>query len=277
MRAALRYSCVYTYCTSICARPNTIAEVAYRQLDKLPSRALTVRVITSRIPAGADRRSTFYCPAGAPVDGMLPMLTEATIRQMTDLNLMDQKGHPIPLEAKLRLLRFLRVTALTLRYRRHLSLDLHSKVSADSVSAMFLCYLLFHSVRPDTYLKGPCPAECLYAHPKQIASMLSGSNKEVAQALSCKAFCSSSTKLAQSMTYPQHIWDQRNFVCCFQAMLDHIQHQMVAESGAWRLSTPWGQWQAMPTYARHLQSNPLGAFGDVLGLMQNLGKPIDIY
>lgn len=208
---------------------------------------------------------------------MLPVLTAATIRQITDLDLMDPKGHPISLEAKLRLFRFFKVTALTLRYRRELPLELQSKVSADNVSAMFLCYLLFHSVRPDTYLEGPCPAECLYAHSKQIAGMLNGSNKEVAQALSCKAFCSSSTKLAQSMKYPQHIWDQRNFVCCFQAMLDHIKQQTVAESGAWRLSTPWGHWQATPTYARHLQSNPLGAFGNVLGLMQSLGEPIDIY
>lgn len=234
-------------------------------------------VTTWRTPARACRAYDFDCSLGTTAGSVLPMLTEATIRQITDLDLMDPRGHPVSQEAKLRLLRFINVTVLTLRYRRDLHLELHAKVSADSVSATFLCYLLFHSVRPDTYLKGPHPAACLYAHVKQIAGMFSGSNKEVAQALSCKAFCSSSTKLAQSMTYPQHIWDQRNFVCCFQAMLDHIEQQMVAESGAWRLSAPWGHWQATPAYARHLRSNPLGAAGNVLGIMQSLGVPIDIY
>lgn len=205
------------------------------------------------------------------------MLTVATTRQIIDLDLMDPKGHPVTVEAKLRLLRFLRITVLNLRYRRDPPMKLHAKVSGDSVLAMFLCYLLFHSVGPDTYLREPHSAECLCVQSKQIAGMLSGSNKEVAQALSCRAFCSSSTKLAQSMTYPQHIWDQRNFVCCFQAMLDHIEQQIVAQSGAWRLSAPWGHWQATPAYTRHLQSNPLGAAGNVLGIMQSLGMPVDIY
>lgn len=203
------------------------------------------------------------------------MFTCATLRQVIDLPLEDRQGHPVSEQAKLRLLRFLEVASLTRRYQG--DFPVHHRTSADSIIALFLCYLLFHSVRPDTYLRGPCPAACLYATAQQLSGMLSGSNKKVAQALSCKALCISNTKLAQLMLYPQHIFDQRNFVCCFQAMLDHIKRHTGAESGAWTLSAPWGHWQATPAYAWYLQSNPLGAAGDFLGVMQSRGFSIDIY
>ena len=207
------------------------------------------------------------------------MFTCATLRQIKDLPLEDRQGHLVSEQAKLRLLRFLEVARVTRRFQGDFPVALHPKTSADSTVALFLCYLLFHSVRADTYLRGPCPAACLYASSQQVSGMLSGSHKKVSQALSCKALCISSTKLAccQGMLYPQHIFDQRNFVCCFQAMLDHIKQHMGAASGAWSLSAPWGHWQATPAYAWYLQSNPLGAAGDCLGVMQSCGVSIDIY
>ena len=203
------------------------------------------------------------------------MLSSTTPISKWDLK--DSTGHQVSQHARQRLLRFLKATILALRYRSDFYLAPHAKVSGGSASAMLLCYLLFHSVRPDTYLKGASPAEFLYAHPQQLSGILSGSCKKIAQALSCKAFLDSSTKLAQSMVYPEHIWDQRNFACCFQAMLEHIELQTVARSGAWSLSAPWGHWQATPAYARHLRSNPLGVAGEVLGIMESRGAPFDIY
>lgn len=205
------------------------------------------------------------------------MFTFTTLRQIIDLPLEDRQGHPVSEQAKLRLLRFLEVARLTGSHEGDSPVALHPGTSADSTIALFLCYLLFHSVRPDTYLKGPSPAACLCASSQQMSGMLSGSNKKVAQALSCRALCISSSKLAVCMLYPQHIFDQRNFVCCFQAMLDHIKRHTGAKSGAWSLTAPWGHWQATAAYVWYLRSNPLGAAGDFLGVMQSRGISIDIY
>lgn len=212
---------------------------------------------------------------------MLPTLTSATTNsQLASLDLKDLTGLQISLHSRQQLLRFLKAAILALRCREGPHLAVHTKVSNTSASAIFLCYLLFHSVRPKVSLKQAGPAECLSAQSQQMSVMLNGSCKQVAQALSCKAFCGSSAKLAQNMMYPDHIWDQRNFVCCFRALLEHVELQLVASSGAWRIPAehlPWGHWQATPAYARHLKSNPLGATGNVLGIMQSLGSPIFIY
>ena len=212
---------------------------------------------------------------------MLPTLTSATTdSQLAALDLKDLTGLQISLQSRQQLLRFLKTAMLSLRCRGDLHLAGHAKVSNTSASAVFLCYLLFHSVRPNMYITEAGPAECLTAQSQQMSAMLIGSCKKVAQALSCRAFYDSSAKLAQNMVYPDHIWDQRNFICCFHAMLEHIEMQLDARSGAWRIPaehSPWGHWQATPAYVRHLKSNPLGVAGDVLGIMQSLGTPIHIY
>lgn len=212
---------------------------------------------------------------------MLPTLTPATTNsQLAALDLKGSTGLQISLQARQQLLRFLNTALLALRYQEDLHLAVRAHICNTSASAVFLSYLLFHSVRPDTYLKEVGLAECLCAPSQQMSAMLSGSCTTVAQALSCRAFCRSSAKLAQFMVYPEHIWDQRNFACCFHAMLEHIELQTMGASGAWRISAEdlqWGHWQETPAYARHLKSNPLGIAGDVLGIMQCLGIPIDIY
>lgn len=210
-------------------------------------------------------------------------LSPSLTSQLAELDLRYSTGLRVSIQEKLRLFRFIITEMLTLRYRSAFSSAWLGKVPDTSALAMFYCYLLFHSVVPGTSLQGSASASSMYAHAQaqQMTGILKGSYKQVAQALSCRTFRSSSAKLATSMVYPDHIWDQRSFRCCFQAMLDHIKLHVAAQTGTWTLSAQpglmWGHWQTMPAYAMRLKSNPLGAFGDVLGIMQSLQLEFDIY
>ena len=210
-------------------------------------------------------------------------LSPTLISQLAELDLRYPTGLRVSVQERLRLFRFIRSEMLTLRYRSAFASAWVGKVPDSSALAMFCCYLLFHSMVPGTCLQGAAPASSIYAHAQaqQMAGILKGSYKQVAQALNCKAFRSSSAQLASSMVYPDHIWDQRSFRCCFQAMLDHIKLHVAAQAGSWTLSTQpglaWGHWQTMPVFAMRLKSNPLGTFGNVLGVMQSLGLEFDIF
>ena len=193
--------------------------------------------------------------------GMTPSvsLSWTLISQLAELDLKDPLGHQVPVQDRQRLVRFLKYEMMSLRYRRAFHSTRHTIVSDSVMYTIFLCYLLFHSERPSALLEDTGPA-AVCVHTQQMSDMLKGTCKQLAQALNYKTFRNNSAKLAQSMVYPQHIWDQRNFSSCFQAMLDHMKLQVTAH-GTWTLQEPWGHWQHTAAYASHLRSSSLGIVG----------------
>ena len=81
---------------------------------------------------------------------------------------------------------------------------------------MFLCHVLYPSLRPDVYLQGVQePVESMHAKPEQVTGIVQGANPFV-MSLQLHIFCVCAAKAAQSMVFPEHIWDPGCYIspCC---------------------------------------------------------------
>ena len=152
-----------------------------------------------------------------------------------------------------------------------------NQVSTQSIRAIFLCHILFHSVRPDNYLQGlPEPAESMHTGATDFVAMMKGST-HMDGSMHFQAFRREVKNVAAGMVFPDHVWDARCYAPCFMATVTHIRAHLSDATGGWSLSAPWGHWQNDPTYIRYLKMDPMGVVGDVLGVLWSQGYSVGLY